>query len=65
MKTLNEVLNEKQKLEENMLELLKEFNKKYPEIIIEDVDLICCLERNLQGEIVINDIVKVTLDLKI
>ena len=65
MKTLNEVLNEKQKLEENMLELLKEFNKKYPEIIIEDVDLFLCLEKNLQGEIVINEIVKVALNLKI
>ncbi len=30
-----------------------------------DVDLIYCLERNLQGKIVINDIVKVALDLKI
>ncbi len=62
---LNELKNDKQKLEENMLELLKEFNKKYPEIIIEDVDLFLCLERNLQGEIVINEIVKVALNLKI
>lgn len=65
MKILNELKNDKQKLEENMLELLKEFNKKYPEIIIEDVDLFLCLERNLQGEIVINEIVKVALNLKI
>ena len=62
---LTELKNDKQKLEENMLELLKEFNKKYPEIIIEDVDLFRCLERNLQGEIVINEIVKVALNLKI
>lgn len=62
---LTELKNDKQKLEEKMLELLKEFNKKYPELIIEDVDLIHCLERNLQGKIVINEIVKITLDLKI
>jgi hypothetical protein len=31
---INELKNDKQKLEENILELLKEFNKKYPEIII-------------------------------
>ena len=62
---LNKLKEDKQKLEENMLELLKEFNKKYPEIIIEDVDLIHCLERNLQGQIVINEIVKIALDLKI
>lgn len=62
---LTEFKNDKQKLEENMLELLKEFNKKYPEIIVKDVDLTHLLERNLQGRIIINEIIKVALDLKI
>lgn len=63
---LNELKEDKQKLEENMIELLKEFNEKYPEIIIKDVDLVHrVFERNLQGRIVINEIVKIVLDLKI
>ena len=63
---LNELKEDKQKLEENILELLKEFNKKYPEIIIEDINLVHRVrERNLQGTIVINEIAKLILDLKI
>ena len=62
---LTELKNDKQKIEENILELLKEFQEKYPEIIFEDINLIHQLERNLGGEIAINEITNVILDLKI
>lgn len=62
---INELIEDKTKLEKSILELLKKFQEKYPEIIIEDIDLVHQLERNLQGTIVINEIVKLALDLKI
>ena len=62
---MEEFTNDKQKLEEKMLELLKDFNKKYPEVIIKDVNLLHRFERNFQGQIATNEIAKIALDLKI
>lgn len=62
---INELIVDKTKLEKSILELLKEFQEKYPKIIFEDISLIHKLERKLNGEIAINEITNVILDLKI
>lgn len=62
---INELIEDKIKLEKSILELLKEFKEKYPNIIFENINLIHKLERNLGGDIAINEITNVILDLKI
>lgn len=62
---INELIEDKTKLEKSILELLKEFQEKYPKIIFEDISLIHKLERKFNGEIAINEITNVILDLKI
>lgn len=61
---IEEIIEDKTKIEEKILELLNEFNTKHEEIIIKDVDLVHQFERNLQGNILLNKIVKVVLVLK-
>lgn len=62
---INELIEDKTKLEKSILELLKEFQEKYPKIIFEDINLNHQFARNLNGDIAINEITNVILDLKI
>lgn len=62
---IKELIEDKTKLEENILELLKKFQEKYPKIIFKDIHLIHKLERKLNGEIATNELINVILDLEI
>lgn len=62
---INELIEDKTKLEKSILELLKEFQEKYPKIIFKDINFVHKLERKLNGDIAINEITNVILDLKI
>ena len=62
---IKELIEDKTKLEENILELLKKFQEKYPKIIFKDIHLVHQFERKSSGEIAINEITNVILDLKI
>lgn len=62
---INELIVDKTKLEKSILELLKKFQEKYPKIIFEDINFVHKVERKLNGDIAINEITNVILDLKI